>query len=309
MFDTIKTAYALKNGVNKRSVYNWHAPVFLFTNENIAGYLEQLGDMSGKDVLAVAGSGDHAFESLLHGANHVDTFDVNYLQKHVMELKSKMIKYLPYNEFMRFFFNKKYFFNCDIIRPIWNTFSPALRIFLKTYYKTKNEYMFRYRDAQSPFYTIDKISYIADEKAYEHLGKIMPDKIKFEHTDLLNIANKLDNIYDIILLSNISEYMYEEIQDLGTKNLFLCNNIISHIADKYLTDDGGHICFGYAWHANPEHYQKMADLIKRHTKYSIDNFDTTDKQIDTIAVPSAYNALMVPEDRPDIVTIMTQKVR
>ena len=96
MFDVIKTAYALKNGVNKRSVYNWHAPVFLFTNENISGYLDKMDDLSGKSVLSVAGSGDHAFECLLRDAKSVDTFDVNYLQKHVIELKSKMIKHLPY---------------------------------------------------------------------------------------------------------------------------------------------------------------------------------------------------------------------
>ena len=91
MFDVIKTAYALKNGVNKRSVYNWHAPVFLFTDENISGYLDKTDDLSGKSVLSVAGSGDHAFECLLRDAKSVDTFDVNYLQKHVIELKSKMI--------------------------------------------------------------------------------------------------------------------------------------------------------------------------------------------------------------------------
>ena len=61
MLDTLKTAYALKDGISQQNIYNWHAPVFLFTIENIAGYLKGINSLAGKKVLSVAGSGDHAF--------------------------------------------------------------------------------------------------------------------------------------------------------------------------------------------------------------------------------------------------------
>ena len=204
MLDTLKTAYALKDGISQQNIYNWHAPVFLFTNENIAGYLKGINSLAGKKVLSVAGSGDHAFECLLNGASSVDTFDINYLQKHVLELKAKMIKHLPYYDFMRFFFDKNNFFNRNIIKPIWHTFSPGLRVFLNKYYKTQNADMFRYRESQSSFYTTDKISYINDELAYQHLSQIMPEKISFKQTDLLNIPKEFNTV--LLVISKISRY-------------------------------------------------------------------------------------------------------
>ena len=309
MFDVIKTAYALRNGVNQRSVYNWHAPVFLFTNENIASYLDKMSDVSGKKVLSVAGSGDHAFEALLRGADTVDTFDVNYLQKHVIELKSKMIKYLPHSEFMRFFFNEQDFFSRDIIKPIWHKFSPALRVFLNQYYRAKEESLFRYRAAQSMFYTIDKITYLNDTAAYEHLGRIMPDKIKFKHADLANITGAFKELYDTILLSNISEYSFEEIPDKAAKIQMFYDNILCPITDKILNPNGGQICFYYAWRADPESYAKMIQEFQRRMKYSVDNFYTSEHLMDVISVPTACNHGLLPEIRPDVALTVTQKVR
>ena len=111
--DIIKTHFALNKKRVKGQPFNWAGPVFLFTNENIADYLKKLGNVSGKDVLTVAASGDHAFESFLCGAKNVDTFDINYLQKHVMELKTKMIQKLEYPEFRLRQFRFRQFFSGD----------------------------------------------------------------------------------------------------------------------------------------------------------------------------------------------------
>ena len=309
MLDTIKTVYALKNGVSLRGAYNWHAPVFLFTNENISGYLKGINSLAEKKVLTVTGSGDHAFECLLNGASSVDTFDINYLQKHVMELKAKMIKHLPYSEFMRFFFDENNFFNRDIIKPIWHTFSGGLKVFLNKYYKTHDNSMFRYHASQTPFYTTDKISYINDEQAYIHLGHIMPDKIKFKNTDLNNITNEFNEVYNTILLSNIFEYAYEEIPYTAGKVKIFYDNILCKIADKNLSDNGGQICFQYAWRASKTDYAAMIATIQRHMKYSIDSFDTHERTIDMICVPSACTILPTEKKRSDIVLTMTQKSR
>lgn len=309
MNDVIKTAYALMGGVNQRSVYNWHAPVFLFTNENIAGYLDKMNDVAGKKVLSVAGSGDHAFEALLRGADTVDTFDVNYLQKHVVELKAKMIKHLPHSEFMRFFFEERYFFSRDIIKPIWHTFSPALRVFLNKYYRAKQAKMFRYRAAQSMFYTIDKITYLNDTTAYEHLGHIMPNKISFKHTDLTNVTNVFKAKYDTILLSNISEYSFEEIPDKASKIQMFYDNILCPIADENLNPDGGQICFYYAWSTESAEYKKIIQGLQQRMIYSVDCFYPSDKEIDMISVPTACSDMYRLENCSDIALTVTQRAR
>ena len=309
MLDVIKTMYALKNGVDKRSVYNWRAPVFLFANENIAGYLDKMNNLTGKKVLTVAGSGDHAFECLLRGAKQVDVFDVNYLQKHIVELKAKMIKHLPYSDFMRFFFSKSQFFDRDIIKPIWNKFSPELRVFLNKYYKSETKSLFRYRAAQSIFYSTDKISYLKNEEEYKRLGRLMPDKINFKHTDIKNITTKFETVYDTILLSNISEYMFEEIRDTAEKVLTFYDDVLCPIADKNLSENGGQICFDYTWCADYVGYAKMIKAIQRQMKYSIDNFDTNQRRIDMITVPTAYDNAIKIDGRPDIALTMTQRAR
>ena len=309
MLDTIKTAYALRNGANHQSTYNWRAPVFLFSNENIAGYLDKMNNLAGKKVLTVAGSGDHAFECLLRGAKQVDVFDVNYLQKHVIELKAKMIKHLSYYDFMRFFFSKSQFFDRDIIKPIWNKFSPGLKVFLNKYYKSNTKSLFRYRAAQSMFYGTDKISYLKNEDEYKRLGCLMPDKINFKHTDIKSITTKFETVYDTILLSNISEYMFEEIKDTAEKVLTFYNNVLCPIADKNLNENGGQICFDYTWCADYVGYAKMIKTIQQQMKYSIDNFDPLQRKIDMITVPTTYDNAIVIDSRPDVVLTMTQKAR
>ena len=85
------------------NIFKNGAPVYVFTNENIAGYMPALGDITGARVLSVGASGDHAFESYLAGASHVDTFDINSNQKNIIELKTHMIRHLPYEKFTEFF--------------------------------------------------------------------------------------------------------------------------------------------------------------------------------------------------------------
>lgn len=303
--DIIKTHFALNKKRVKDQPFNWTGPVFLFTNENIADYLKKLGNVSGKDVLTVAASGDHAFESFLCGAKHVDTFDINYLQKHVMELKTKMIKNLGYNDFMRFFFSREKFFDREIIRPIWNKLSPGTRMFLNKYYENKDRVMFVYGSSQDSYYNLDKISYINDEKAYEHLGKILPDKIRFKHTDISNISNKFDGVYDIILMSNIFEYMFTEIQDVPEKIMTFRDKILTPIADKNLNPNGGVMCFNYRWYTDNVKYREMIDAIQRYMAQSVDNFDAHKHVIDMIDVPTST----ILKDRPDVITTLTQKVR
>ena len=80
---------------------------FLVTNENVGGYVKYMGqDLTDAHVLSVCSSGDHAFTFYGAGAKQVDTFDVNYTQKLIYELKNTMIRKLSYYEFVAFFYGK-----------------------------------------------------------------------------------------------------------------------------------------------------------------------------------------------------------
>ena len=306
MIEKLKTYFALKNSTNKSFSYTWNSPVFLFANENIQSYLGQMTNMTDKKVLTVAASGDHAFEALLAGAKHVDTFDINFLQKHVMELKSKMIKHLPYSDFMKFFFDKKHFFDVNIVKPIWETLSSGLRVFLLMHHRHKYSHLFRYDGAQHPDYRTDMISYVNDELAYNELKKIMPDKINFTRTNIVEITKEFHEEYDIVMLSNIFEYMYPDIFDAMTRIQTLHSELLCPICEKILSKDNGKICFHYAWDSGTKEWEKAIKYMQRHASHSIDDFHETIHTFETIRTPSVCTK---PLNNDDLMIYMTQRQR
>lgn len=224
--------------------------VYVFSNENISDCLNQLGDMRGKRVLSVCASGDHAFECYARGASRVDTFDINYTQKNMMELKLHMIRNLPYEEFLEYFFGCSRRMSSDIITPLWNLFSDSLKIFYSQVYSSNNAYQIGpmiSANLTSPNRNVGNISYIQDCSVYEHLARTLPEKIKFTHTDLETLPSVISGKYDIILLSNIFDYMYTKLNDNELALSKLYDNVLAPMSKNNLTNETGTIVFDYMW--------------------------------------------------------------
>lgn len=232
------------------------APVYVFTNENIAGYMPSLGDMTGARVLAVGASGDHAFESYLAGATHVDTFDINATQNNIIELKTHMIRHLPYEDFLDFFVGRHSFFDIDILKPIQNKFSCELKDFLKQY-QHRGRRLFWYRDGISPGFDMFKISYMQSPDKYYELREKLPERINFTNCDIRGISTHFTQKYDVILLSNIADYVYGAGVKTYEKLLpFFYRDIIIPISQKNLAYENGRICMEYLWGACPSRWDK-----------------------------------------------------
>lgn len=238
--------------------------VYLFTNENISSYLHKLCDLNDKQVLTVAASGDHAFEAFLRGASHVDTFDINSFQRNVVELKTHMIRTLPYSDFMDFFFDKRNFFNPKIIEPISSMFSRELKYFLNKCNNT-NSQMFKYNAPIAPEYDLRHISYINQQTEYEKLRDTLPQKINFHHCKLERVSAKFKQKYDLIMLSNIFYYMYTNEPINEIRFLKFYQNILCPLANNNLVD-GGKICFNYMWNTNPSVWSNFMEFAK--SKYA-----------------------------------------
>ena len=237
-------------------------PVYLFTNENIAGYMHSFGQLDGAHVLTVCASGDHAFSAYLSGAAHVDTFDINSLQKSVMELKSHMIRDLEYEKFMSFFFDERDFFNKKIIQPISGKFSDDLRLFLQTHDKIGNS-LFRYFGSHHSSYDVFKLPYLSNPTAYYELREKLPANIPFQRCPLDGISHRFSHWYtgmvpetysgkyDLILLSNIFDYVCEDAPSPEEKMSVFYKKYLSPMAKNLLSRDNGIICFQYLWGAEP----------------------------------------------------------
>lgn len=231
--------------------------VYLFTNENISGYLNGVNP---NRVLTVASSGDHAFEAYLAGARHVDTFDINSYQRHVLELKTHMIRNLPYHDFMDFFFDNKNFFNPKIIAPISDKFSLGLRHFMAKCQDNSTN-MFKYHAATSPNYDLRNLSYTSEESKYNKLRELLPERINFHHCKLERVSARFNQRYDLIMLSNIFYYMYSD--ETITERRFerFYHEVLYPLARNNLTDKGK-ICFQYIWGAKPGVWTNFMDYFQ-----------------------------------------------
>lgn len=231
---------------SRHYLFNAVGQTFLFTNENVGGYVNNLGqDLTGARVLSVCASGDHAFSFYGAGARQVDTFDINYAQKLIYELKHTMIRHLPYHDFMAFFYGKQTFFNRKIINPIWNEFSDALKIYLEVFYSTNIAHarrMFVYgRAINNP-----GIPYVNNKRLYDLIKHRLPEKINFVHNDLETLPQKLTAKYDLVVLSNIFDYMYLDAPSTQAALGKFWGDILLPISENNL-NPGGQIAFEYLW--------------------------------------------------------------
>lgn len=270
-------------------------PVYLFTNENACDTLRVLGGVDGKRVLTVGASGDHAFQAYHDGATHVDTFDINSAQNCVTELKTKMIKNLDYSKFMDFFFEEREFFNQKIIKPLYRQFSPELMMFLAKYimYGTS---MFRYRGATCAKYIEPNISYIRTAQNYDALREKLPEKIEFKHCGLGCVTSQFSGKYDVILLSNIFDYLYMDAnmcREPRMKRFY--DDILKPIAQQNLSQNNGCICLHYMWNAN---HGNWANFMSHFDRAIVQN---PSHQFSARVVDSVYRGR-----KSDVVLIMAQ---
>lgn len=232
--------------------------IYLFTTENIAGYMHDL-DLTGTKVITVTGSTDHLINIALLGSKDITTFDINPLAKPYMDLKLSALKTLSFKEFLDFLlYDTSSSFSYDIITSLkmpadsksfwlkrlseWNNGGLALKkspLFNRKYY--------------NPASKISQNLYL-DEKNYQKVQFLLSDvSISFINSSLESL--ELIESYDYMFLSNISDYislMYREnglmhYRDLMSKFL----DKVKQIYMAYLYDIG-----------NPSPRSEIDDLDK-----------------------------------------------
>lgn len=210
--------YKVIKSKNKFTDFGEYSRLYLFTTENIKGYLKYF-DLNGKNVLAPTSSGDHAFESILKGAKSVDMFDINKYSKYMVKLKIAAIKALERGEFLEYFLvkynnhNNDYVFNKKTYKKIRkyldnetkNFFDEAYEI-AKTGVNLRNSSLFY--NNRNDEYRQSKICLYLQPENYNYLKKNIYklDKSKYYECNLFNLPSKLNKYYDLMMLSNISNY-------------------------------------------------------------------------------------------------------
>ncbi len=197
----------------RKDKFNSIDTCYLFTNENMSGYMESLEN---KEVLSVAGSGDFYFNALLYGATSVDLFDINYLTKFLVCLKRCAIEQMDYDTFLSFLGLNcmDEIFSYASFRKICSCFDEELYTFWTDIYDLA------YHDGYA-IYTSNLITnfgcskreiieanpYLIKEN-YNRLKQILleTEPISFLHTDINELHEKITKKYDVMYFSNINIY-------------------------------------------------------------------------------------------------------
>ena len=226
------------NGMQK------YSKIYQNTTENIKEYMPFLNGNYKKALLPTA-SGDHQLEAILNGITEITSFDINRLSRYFVELKFAAIKNLSKKEFLNFMYEN--IFNINIFNYLKNCLTDDVYLFWQEIFKNCNiedivRYLFRYlrfKDNDKYLLTgVDFSKYCAEnftryleDNNYKFLqDRLEKIKIKYLDEDLSNLANTLNDTYDLINLTNIYEYINCQIFCNGAQEFAQSiNSLIPHL--------------------------------------------------------------------------------
>lgn len=188
------------NGVYKHLVdgFGKFSPAYTMSNEFLGEAMAILNPQ-GKSILTVAGSGDQPFFYKIYGASHVDTFDISYCAKVVMDVKTAAVQSLSHRRYKKFMGNiKSASIDIDSVNE-YREISPCLSNNVRCF--VENMHGCRYRlNAGIQRFNIPSV------KMYARLKRCISGPFNFIWSDVMNLSGCLTQKYDQIYLSNILQY-------------------------------------------------------------------------------------------------------
>lgn len=245
--------YQIENrGIVAQRAFNKYCKTYASTNENIFGYLNKLNMQDKNEVLTVMSSGDHLLNVACYGIKNIDTFDFNMLTKYyALGIKVSAILTFNYKQYIRYmnklFFTKNIDEMSDLIKLIMPSMDKKYRIYwnelIDYNYKLQKEYNTKLNLFQMILLDVQKLDlnsnyYLLNEGNYNKLRRIIGRvNINFKCCECTQLPYFYQNRYDLILLSNILDYLYGNINyGYGWNYKKLVN--FEHEFDKLLTNDG-----------------------------------------------------------------------
>lgn len=239
---------------------------YLQTTENIKDYLDKF-DVKEKDVLTVCASGDQALSLISLGAKNITCFDINRLSRCVLELKKNLVRNLEIDEYMNFFNKEDKLF---LSNKVYNKIKNNLDIESKEFYDYLfnnfnsddiiNNFFIAYLEKTE--YIKNYLTYYDEDKYYILKDNIENVDVKFINSDIYDLSSKLDQEYDLMLFSNITDYIINNEIDLKTYREYL--EQLKIYLKKY-----GYIQIGYIYNMfhDGDHHGTYFSFKKNRDKY------------------------------------------
>lgn len=268
--------------------------LYPFTTENLSGYVSKL-NVKNKDVLTVTGSSDQMFNLIFFGAKSVSNFDLNRNTYYLSNLKLAALKCLSYNEFLNFFsgsedsnidvlFQKRINDNNNVfdyntylrVRKNMDPISACYFDFMYSYYNNNGVDLYRNLCVNANIHSaIINNDYLKNEDNYNKTKELIDNTtIKYYQKDLLNL-HSLSEQYDVILLSNIYDYLTSDWNGIISAEEF--NSYIEQNLSNLIRQNGI-ISLSYQYHYKVKNKIYKSALEKLFaSSYKIDTNHELDK--------------------------------
>lgn len=203
--------------------------IYRASNENLFSLFSNV-DVKGKNILSVIGSGDQAFHFYNNGAKHVDVFDKNKLALYHYYLRIWQIEYCG-----RFYISS---YSVGKIKKILKCVVPRNRyekmalkywnLFVEKISSSEFKHLVITGGRKNLIKNVDLIS-----------ERLLDDNYKLYNFDIFQ-KKKINSKYDIVYVSNISEWVLNNVRDFSVyeNNLYNLLNDGGIVLSSHVTYSG-----------------------------------------------------------------------
>ena len=162
----------------------------------------------GRRVLTVAGSGEHPLFYTINGATQVDTFDISYCARAIMDIKTQAIRSgMPYGQYKILLKDLHFAPSASKVSGV-SEILPKIPAHSAQFVRGMDGYRIFGNGLNPEYYASEMIS----ETEYKTLQKTLHGAFKFIWSDVATLHTQLNGEYDVINLSNIFEWSPDLIQ-------------------------------------------------------------------------------------------------
>ena len=292
--EILSNTFDIINNLTSSKKYSKYCQIYSFTTENISGYYENF-DFKDKKVLTICASGDHVFNAILLGANYITCFDINLLSKYYFNLKRICINFLSYEEFIEYFMLgtsevNNNVFNYNLYLKISRYIDEDTKLFWDSIYSEYNNDGFYIRHSNlfnnkydNTDLKVNSNTYLTKEKFDLLKRNILLVQVEFINSNITDLMNKLNKKYDIIMLSNLSDYINGMYKDNYLINFY---KYIIKPLKQFLTNKGL-LIYAYIYdfdikkekyRSDIDNYSKVLRVINKTKLYKFKSVIDSDKK-------------------------------
>lgn len=203
----------------KDKMFHKDSPIYVKSNEKIQNYQKYLEKR--KKVLSVIASSDQLLDMIVSGTKEIDAYDISRFPKYYMGLKFAGVQSLDRDKYINFFYegDKRAYLYDRMYEKMRDTLNDRDKEFwdgLFNFYdwnEISNSSLFS-NETISVSDVINQNKYL-DKNHYDELKDLITDvDVDIYEGDILEISKVFKEKYDLIYMSNIIKYLYENNYDL-----------------------------------------------------------------------------------------------